>query len=530
MPTSSTILIKVNNVDITTKVLFESAHFESQLGAVPGIAEFTVADIDQTFDATTGDEILLEIDGVRMWGGYVMSVGRKFALPVVDTTTPGAVETRQFVISGLDYNILFDKRVLHNPANHLTHLPYFKLDKTMGWLIKNKLPDYLDLADDGLDITTYVDDTFVPRFDNDGNPDPDATKDGSWPQQGSYWRAAMEQFSQYGVVYYIDADKNLHFHEIEDVEAPWGFSDVPNKQALPSVGATYGMREFEDGESAGNMANDAFVWGGSEWAGSGGTVFKRKENASSINAHGRWQYAETRFGELRTQQEVNTRANVIVSGNKTGAVGGDTSRGLSVEEKTVSCVWFGHDVPMNGGSRAHLRPSMVVPFEMFVLSEDGGLTPRTFSLPLRSVAITFPSLSPDGTMQDPTTYVRFDGQFGVQLDDPWYFWKMLRDLRKTKNAVVSSADGSTTAVVYGALGSFEPTPATNGATTKFYIPFAYIEGTTQVFKGPAGSLTLQTVGSQYTESNAAGGEITFTSPPSGSHVLWIVCRLAGGLA
>lgn len=531
MRSPSTIQITVAGVDVTNKVLFSTARLESQLGAVPGIGEITIKDMDQSFDASTGDEVTLSIDGVPMWGGYVITVGRRFAVPVSDTTTPGAVETRQFVLSCLDYNILFDKRVIHNPANHLKAFPFFKLDKTMGWLIRNQLcASYLDISADGLDTTTYVDNGFVPRFDADGNPDPDGTKDGSWPQQGSYWRQAMADFAQFGFVYYIDAAKNLHFHELENVDAPWGFSDVPNKQALPSVGATYPMREYEDDETAGSMANEAFVWGGSEFAGSaGGTVFKRSENTTSIAAHGRWQFAEVRFGDLRTQGEVTARANVIVRGNTTGAVGGDTSRGLSVDEKSVSNVWFGHDVPLSGGSPAHLLPGMVVPFEMFMLSEDGGLTPRVFSLPLRLMTITFPTLPPDGSAMEPLTYVKFEGKFGVQLDDPWYFWKLLRDLNRSQNKVVSSANSSSTEAVYGAIGSFEPTPATDNATTVFSIPFSYIEGSTQVFKGPAEAMSVQSLGTQYTESNAAGGEITFITAPSSSDVLWIVCRIAGGL-
>jgi hypothetical protein len=531
MRSPSTIEIKVAGVDVTNKVLFASARFESQLGAVPGIAEITIKDMSQTFDATTGDEVTLAIDGVLMWGGYVITVGRRFAVPVSDTSAPGAVETRQFVLSCLDYNILFDKRVIHNPAAPLKAFPFFKLDKTMGWLIRNQLcASYLDIADDGLDTTTYVDNGFVPRFDNDGNPDPNGTKDGSWPQQGSYWRQAMADFAQFGFVYYIDAAKNLHFHEIENVDAPWGFSDVPNKQALPSVGATYGMREYEDDETAGSMANEAFVWGGSEFAGAaGGTVFKRAENAASIAAHNRWQFSEVRFGDLRTQGEVTARANVIVRGNTTGAVGGDTSRGLSVDEKSVSCIWFAHDVPMSGGSRAHLLPSMVVPFEMFVLSDDGGVTPRVFSLPLRMMTITFPTLPSDGSDVEPLTYVKFESKFGVQLDDPWYFWKLLRDLNRAQNKVVSSANDSSTEAVYGAIGSFEPTPATDNSATVFSIPFAYIEGTTQVFKGPAEAMTVQSLGVQYTESNPAAGQITFASPPSSAHSVWIVCRIAGGL-
>lgn len=530
MPTASEISIQINGNDITNKVVFSTARFESQLGAIPGTCEMVVRDLDQSFDIISGDELTLDIDGQRMWGGFVMAPGRRFGFPVVDTTVPGDVTARQFRLTGVDYNILFDKRVIHNPDDHLHHLPFFTLDQTMGELLRDELfALYLDLDDDGLDTGTFVDNTFVPRFDPDGNPDPDASKKGSWPQQGSYWRKAMDDFAQYGTVYYIDPEKNVHFHEAEILVAPWGFSDVPNKLPLPNAAATYGMREYEDTLDASAMANDAFVWGGSAWAGDGGTVFSRKQNAGSISAHGRWQYPEIRFGELRTQGEVTARANVIVSGNTTGAVGGDTARGLAVDQKQIRLAWFGHNVPLLSGNKAHLRAGQVVTTTMYTLTENG-IDPLVMVLPLRTVRISFPTI-PSSIVAEPMTYVRFDGYFGVQLSDPWWMWKLLRDLAPSQRTpqIIATTTGSTTTTVYGALGSFEPSPATDGSTTVFSIPFSYISGTTQVYRGLPGQLALQTPNVEYTESDPATGEITFTTPPSGSDSLWVVCRVAGSI-
>ena len=530
---ASDIAIKINGVDITNRVLYPSARFESQLGAIPGTAEMIIKDVDQTFSIVSGDELTLDVDGIRQWGGYVLVPGRGFALPVVDTVTdgPGAVKARQFRLTAVDYNILFDKRVIHNPSDHLHHFPYFDLDRSMGELLRDELfALYLDIGSDGLDTTTFVDDGFVPRFDANGNPDPDGSKRGSWPQQGSYWRKAMEDFSQFGFVYYIDPSKNIHFHEAEIIAASWGFSDVPNKLPLPNAAATYGMREYEDTTDASAMANDALVWGGSEWAGSGGTVFKRAQNATSISAHGRWQYPEVRFGELRTQGEVTARANVIVSGNTTGAVGGDTSRGLSVDQKQMRLAWFAHDVPTLSGNKVHLKAGQVVTTKMYTLTEDAGVTPLTLILPLRTMKITFPTIPATGSPDEPTTFVRFDGYFGVQLSDPWWMWKFLRDMAPSVRnpPIVATAGGGTTSTVYGALGSFEPTPATNSSQTVFSIPFAYIAGTTQIYRGLPGQLALQTPGVDYTESSPEEGEITFTSAPSTAQDLWFVCRIAGG--
>ena len=529
MPFASSIAIKVNGNDITHKVLFSTARFEMQLGAMPGLAEMTVKDLDQSFSIVSGDELTLDIDGQRMWGGFVLTPGRQFALPVVDTTIPANVKARQFVLRAVDYNILFDKRVIHNPSDHLSHLPYFGLSTTMGALLRDQLfPSYLDLDDDGLDTSTFVDNGFVPRFDADGNPDPDGTKQGSWPQQGSYWRVAMEDFAQFGFVYYIDAEKNIHFHEAEDTIASWGFSDVPNNNTLPDPTASIGMREYEDTTDASAMANDAFVWGGSDFGGA--TVFKRATNAGSVTDHGRWQYAEVKIGELKDQGMVTARANVIVSGNTTGSVGGDTARGLAVDQKQCRVAWFAHKVPQLAGEPVHLRAGQVVTITMYTLTEDG-INPLVLVLPLRTMKITFPAIPASGTPDDPMTYVRFDGFFGVQLSDPWWMWKLLRDISPSIKPppIIAVADGSTTATLYGAIGQFAVTPSPDGANTVFAIPFAYIDGTTQVYKGPTGALALQTPDVDYTESTPEEGEITFMVAPSGADTIWVVCRVAGGI-
>lgn len=529
MLSPSDIRITINDQDLTDRVLFSSARFEGQLGAMPGTADVTIKDDDQTLDFTTGDEMTLTIDGVRQWGGFILSATRTFAFPAVDTTDPDAVTARQWKLTGVDYNILFDKRIVNNPDDPTHHLPFYTLDKTMGELLRTELFTlYLDLSGDGLDTTTYVDDMFAPRFDADGNPDPNGTKDGSWPQQGSTWRQAMEDFAQFGAVYYIDADKNVHFHAVETTSAAWGFSDVPNFLPLPDASATYGMREFEEIEDATALADDAFVWGGSEWAGaSGGTVFARKQNTSAIDEHGRWQYAETRFGELKDQGMVTARANVIVSGNTTGAVGGDTARGLAVDQKQIRMSWFAHAVPTLGGNKAHLRPSDVVTTTMYVLGTGG--VPLTIILPLRSVRISFPTLPSSGVVPGaPMTFVRFDGFFGVQLSDPWWLWKYLRDISPggvRLPQAIATADGTTTAAIYGTIGNFSLSPSPpDGVTTIFTIPFAYVDQTIQVYKN--GRLLIPDT--DYTESSPETGEITFTTAPTAADALWATCRIAGG--
>jgi hypothetical protein len=301
MPTGSTIVITVAGVNVTNKVLFSSAKFEAQLGAIPGTAEMTLKDVHNSLSFVTGDEWTVDIDGIRFWGGYVLRAYRTFAFPAVDTSDISAVSARQWKLEGIDYNILFDKRVIHNADDHLHHLPYFALDKTMGELLRDQLfASYLDIGGDGLDTTTFVDNLYVPRFDA-GQPGPRRDQAGLVAAAGLVlarrpWRTSRSS----APIYYIDADQG---HPLPRGRGH-GRCAVGLQRRPEQAPAAERERDLRDARVRGDrrrsaMANDAFVWGGSEWAGPGGTVFARKQNSSSITDHNRWQYAETRFGDLR---------------------------------------------------------------------------------------------------------------------------------------------------------------------------------------------------------------------------------------
>ena len=541
--TGSVVAIKYNGTDITSHVMFETASFEVQFSAIPGTFEFTCKDPQKTLSFVSGKEIELWVDGTQMFGGYVTQVSRKFAFPVDRTDAPhggvGAVKTRLWVLRGVDYNILFDKRVLRyntslTGAGWLKQLPSFAASRKIGDLIRNELcPKYLDMPS-GFDYTSQVEDVdiAVPGAKT-------ANKKWAWVQQGTTWRKQMEDFTQFnGGVWYISGDKKLHLHPVESMQARWGFSDVPNYKPVTGgtkfQGGTYGFREMDATEDGSNIINDAMIWGGSEFAGShGGTVFARRINQDSINTHHRWQTAETHFGEqgFGIQEGVNVRAQTIVEGSPSQQ--GDQLYGLKYPQWQFRFAWWGHDVPEltpgNPGTRDHLTPGKIATIILYTFGTDVA-HPLIQLLPLRQIRISFPELDPSGD-----GYVRFDGFFGIQQSDPWTLWRyLLKAKNKTAVLQLSSVTNNSERAVFGAFGSFAPMERPDGARTAFtlYIspegnvqePIGYIDGTMQVYIN--GQLQRPLI--DFVETDPENGVFTFTVAPRASDWIWVQCRTMAG--
>lgn len=520
MAEGSTILILYDGGDISNKAIVSSANFEMLSNAQPGSFQFTVKDPTRTLSFQTGKSIELRVDGVTMWGGYLTTVSPTYAFPAVDTTDISKVSAREFVLRGVDYNILLDKLVVRNVSNYLQHPPNFSKDQYDGDLIKNVLFPTLIDTPAGFDTSSKVSNVTKP-FDplNEG-----LSGEGAWVQQGSKLREAIQDFAQFsGAVYYFSGDKKFWYHSIETSHATWGFSDHPNKipvsvPAIPGK-STYGFRDLDATEDGSIIVNDALVWGGSEWAGAGNTLFAREENTASIATYGRWQRAELHFGEdgFGVQSGVDARADVIVNGAP-GAVGGDPFRGLRFAQWTIRLTWFGHDVPSHSGTKQHLKAGDLVTIILYSFGTDVN-HPLIRTLPLRSLRMTFPSLDKTGK-----AYIRFEGTFSLQLGDPYNIWRYLTDPKRLgaiTTAVSSTPPGQDT-TSYGAYFSSALTPSPNGSTTVFDLPndFGYIAGTTTIYLNGL----FQRRGIEYNETNPGNGTITMTSPPQSGDELWVICR------
>lgn len=494
----SSVVITVDNVDITADVLFNTASFEQQFGAVPGTFSFTVRDPNRDKTFVTGVEMSLDVDGIRMFGGYVLQVTMGHMAPAADTNVLATYQLRTWNLRGSDYNIIFDKRVWRNTADYLSQIDLTGVtngDKDGPALIE-LVANYSDCSD----------------FTTTGINSNAALNAFAVVQQGEKLRSTFETFSYFGgAIWYIDGNKNFVYVPFEDVEKRWGFSDQPNHGGITTSpaeyqGSTMGFRQVEAQEDGSFLVNDALIWGGSAFAGpSGGTVFSRRQDATSQSTYGRWQVGETHFGEKRysIQAQVNARSNVIINGPPGANVYGQ-QKGLRYTQWQFTFVWFSSDVPLLSGTPNHLVAGDIVTIDM-----------NTFGvsklLPLRSLRTSFPDALPDADPAD--RVVQFDGTFGLQLGDPFTLWRYVLANEASAPSASASApvavNDSSTTTVYGAIGQFTPTPATDGAQTVFTIPFGYIPGTISVYLNGL----LQIPGTDFTESDNEAGEITMLFVP-----------------
>lgn len=499
----STITITYDNVDISSSVIFASASFESQLGAVPGAFEFTVKDLTQTHSFVTGKEITMSVDGTRYFGGFVTQVIHQLAFPVDDTVTGGAaaVKTREFILRGVDWNILFDKRVCYNKAVPVdTHTDFAPTVSDID-ILDTFFADYIDLTGDGIDVSHAV-----GRFESVGDVSPGTDTRYAFVNPGDPWRHQMESMAIFtGAIWYIDCNKKLHYKALESaVPNPlWGFSDTPNKTT------TFGFRDLEYIEDATNVVNDALVWGGSEYGSTGvtkQTVFGRAQNTNSQTIHGRWQKMETHFNEqgFFEADGCATRARVMVWGTPGLTSEGD-ERGLQYPQRNVRLSWFAGQTP------SLLTAGSLVDVTLNVF----GAPPIELTLPIRTITITFPT---------PTT-VQFAAFLGIQTSDPWSLWKYMRQSsqRTTATASVITSDGSAPAGVPGTFVAMEPTPTPDGSNKVFICRDRYVAGSLEVFlfkAGVAGGLIQRSV-YDYTESSPSTGAFTFVTAPLSTDKLYV---------
>jgi len=535
MPVPADVQIEYDGTDITDHVLYSSARFEAQASGGVGTFSFGIRDIAQEMSFVTGKEIVLTLDNKRYYAGYLMQNGATFAFPAVDTTSVAAVTTRQFMLQGVNYNVLFDRLISYNHDDILSALDEASASTSVGELVRTLASDHVDVPG-AFNVTDQVD-NIGPVLPNDTGETFD------WLTPGASFRDQMREVTKfYGAIYYFSASKRLHLHAPENVYSRWGFSDRPNNRGVASAattftGATYGFREMETSQDITDMANDALVWGGNVFEAEttpstpSGIVFARRQDSDSIATHGRWQVGENQIGQLKSQAEVNARAGAIVFGgieNTTGADPNGLIRQRTRPNWTVRLAWYAHDVPVlqpAGTTKDHLTPGDIVTIVLYVHG-NGLAHPLILTLPLRRVTITFPTL-PSNTDGEMKTYVRFDGEFGLSLSDPFSLWEAILNQRKAIRRTVANTGTPDTTGGSGALWGGTPDETPNGTRTTFQLssdgnPIQYAATTSNVYVN--GLLLRQ--GADYLERPSLG-QIIFTSAPPTGATIQVQVRLAG---
>jgi hypothetical protein len=481
--------------DYTNSCVFSRCSFESEFNGAPGTFDVFLRDPTRSLSFVTGSEILLTVDTVTLFGGYVTQVGMTSLAPAADTSNLSTYSLAAWHLSGSDYNIAFDRRLFRNTSDYLSIIQINEV--VDGAILRTAIDSYTDMSDfdtSGIDdIATIPDITFVSL------------------QQGWTVRKEFETLLPFsGAVYYIDGDKTIIYKAYDNAEKRWGFSDAPNHNTITASpneyqGATYGFSSVEGTEDATYMSNDVFIWGGSEFAGSGGTVFHRSQDGTSQTDHGRWQYGETHFGEqwFKTNAGVTAAANAILNGPPgTDATG--QQKGLKNAQRQYSFTWYSDQVPLLSGVPDHVRAGDLMTVNLSVFDD-------TRLLPVRSLRISFPDAFTGNPASD-DRLVQFDGTFGLQLSDSFTLW---RYVIKNNNRVVIATQqvvtgtGTSTTSNFGANYSGSPLPVPDGSTTVFTTPFPYILGTSQVYLNGL----LQRSGEDYYESNNQSGQYTFSSAP-----------------
>lgn len=366
----STIVIRINGTNVTADVIFSDAAFGSQVNGQPGPANLRVRDKGHIHNFKAGQTLTLDVDGTRVWGGWMTLVQPAYAFKVDDTTDATETE-RLWIITGVDYNMLFSKRFLINVAHPTKQIPNFPAGTHDDTLIFDMVANLLDLSGDG--ITTG-------GVDHVGSPNPDHA--GNVGNPGDSWGAAMNIIRQpIGSIFYITPGKVLTYVDVDTADAPFALSDTPS-------GAEIGYADMTIQRDATNMVNDALVWGAGT-SPSHTIKFGRSEDATSIAAHGRWQSGE--FTTLLFRQaSVDLRASTKVYGSPSNKRGGKD------DAVAVTCTVF--QSGFVAGQKVDFRSDVFGYHDV---------------LPIRRMQITFPT----------PTSVQYTMTLSHDIDGAWSYYE-----------------------------------------------------------------------------------------------------------
>lgn len=279
--------ITVDGTSITGDVIWSRTEFTQNAKTNPGTFTITLDGAFPSFHG--GEEVLVTVDDFRIFGGYVLAVERGYAL---------ATAVPQTVLTGADFNVLFDHLIVYNKTSatgtsgSYANWKSFAKNTQDTVIIEKVFSSYVDLPP-GFDYWTYIDPVGI------ANPE----KPWSMPTAGSSLRLVMQSLSQVTTaVWWIDPYKHLHYHSRATVTAPFPITD--------GYGGIAGQA-LSSSSDINMMVNDGLVWGTLSYNVDGKISAVRRDDDESISAHGRWQYGEFR-SDLHHQEYIERRAESIL--------------------------------------------------------------------------------------------------------------------------------------------------------------------------------------------------------------------------
>lgn len=336
------------------RVIYRTASFSMRVDGVAG--EFFLQIRDPQHDETfvTGSIIRLYIDSIVRFGGFLLAATKTW--PLLEDTTDPTAALRFWELKGTDWNILWTKQVVHDPAHTTTPYKMYAIGTHDDTILNDVLDNYTDIAEfcptrSITRVGIVILDISANKADGGGAP---------W-NQGSYLNepfAAAKAAT--GAIYYINAAGVITYCDVETVNATLGLSDTPDSDT-----GTVGYRITKIAGMGDQLCNDALVWGAA--LGSSSIVFRRVEDSASIDAHGRWQKG-LYSGGLYRSSSIDTVAGSMVYGTPSSL------RGAKDDKVVMTCTV--NDAPFSAGEKVRCQ-NHVWGFDMV--------------LPVRKVTYLFPT-------------------------------------------------------------------------------------------------------------------------------------------
>jgi hypothetical protein len=304
--------IFIDGKDMTAHVELAQCMFEQHAGSSPGSFSLPLRGAFPKYDG--GEEIRVDLDGFRQFGGFVTNVTHGYHYPYVAGEDKDEAHPNQqplTLLEGTDFNVLFDRVYIYNvpDVGSRTHGIYTTIDPLpMGLTDKEYISAVLSKYIDPpwrrlFDFTTYVEVTG-----NSPSPEQPFTV-----ETGQTLRQFLTSLSQMtNAIWYMDPYYAIHSHSRANANAPRAITDGTGTDSGGDPTGGIHCRELSVEWTIESTMNDVTVYGTLAETVEGQIIFSRRQDQDLIDKVGLWQYQEFR-SDLHLQSHVSERAGILKS-------------------------------------------------------------------------------------------------------------------------------------------------------------------------------------------------------------------------